>query len=878
MTFNKSLAVLGLLASIATPAAANDLSSINTTLDEARARISAWFGIPSTLASPPASSAPGLAPSVLSGSIRGASLVQAAASKAVVPAQVRANAVRISGTQTVSTIAVLATAPLAKTTQVSTPAAPAVETGSSFVSTAVATASATIDSGFASLASLISPAVQPAVTKTSNTTVASTSGLSKAAATASTPKAQVAAESRTAAAVELATELVSTLVDATKSTATSVATAVQKTATSAATALGSAASGLVASVQEALAGSSEGVSRNQLKTAIAVGMGPAVLSPEPAPAPEPAPQQPTISNPPSDGGDEPAKPDTQLPEEEPDTLNIVTGNGTVYYVDFAAGSDSSSGKSPSQAWKHAPGDSAATGSAATAALKGGDTVRFKAGTPYRGTIALKHSGQPGSPIIYTGTGFGTGQAILDGADNVTSAVPCTSASACGGAANWQSLRLITYKEPTIKNRKLYDATGPLFEAQSPALSDPFWDDDITQFATIPVSQAAAVESGRLENAALAAAASGQTNARVSIWVSGNLMAERAITSVSGNTIYFEPNGLKTYKDRDGKAAIVGSVKSLAKPGLYAVIGAGKAVVYPRSNGGSQYFVGSGRQFVNLNGKSDIMIHGFEFVRGTASLGSIREGVGVANYGKAVSNIRIENNSFSNFSMQNGYGMVMLNTVTNLVLRNNRLINLEGASGFRFGNQVSNLTIAGNVMRKVGRTGIFLGGVKTATVSGNILSQFSGVHGNGMSYYEKNANITVSGNCVFDTIRPLTFNGGGKGGDPNNLRFIGNILVANEAGTSSTHSWGAYTEGLVFDNNVALGRKAGFILNSKDTGVSITRNRMAGMAINGSKTPPSGWTVSGNDSTAKYADKADATLQENRCSARGTQGTISIGVD
>ena len=36
---------------------------------------------------------------------------------------------------------------------------------------------------------------------------------------------------------------------------------------------------------------------------------------------------------------------------------------TTYYVDFASGSDSNDGRSPTSAWKHAPGDPNAGGNA-----------------------------------------------------------------------------------------------------------------------------------------------------------------------------------------------------------------------------------------------------------------------------------------------------------------------------------------------------------------------------------------------------------------------------------------------------------------------------------------------------------------------------------
>ena len=88
---------------------------------------------------------------------------------------------------------------------------------------------------------------------------------------------------------------------------------------------------------------------------------------------------------------------------------------TTFYVDYATGSDTNSGTSPNSPWKHAPGDPNATGNVAKASLIGGDEVLFAGGVVYQGSINLNEfSGTPGNPIVYQGTGWGTGQAIMSG--------------------------------------------------------------------------------------------------------------------------------------------------------------------------------------------------------------------------------------------------------------------------------------------------------------------------------------------------------------------------------------------------------------------------------------------------------------------------------
>lgn len=89
-----------------------------------------------------------------------------------------------------------------------------------------------------------------------------------------------------------------------------------------------------------------------------------------------------------------------------------------YYVDFATGSDGNNGTATGTPFKHCPGHTNATSTAAGTTLSAGDTVKFKGGIYYTGNVALAFSGTAGSPIIYDGnhTGdWGTGRAVMDGA-------------------------------------------------------------------------------------------------------------------------------------------------------------------------------------------------------------------------------------------------------------------------------------------------------------------------------------------------------------------------------------------------------------------------------------------------------------------------------
>jgi hypothetical protein len=88
-----------------------------------------------------------------------------------------------------------------------------------------------------------------------------------------------------------------------------------------------------------------------------------------------------------------------------------------YFVDFDGGDDTSDGRTQATAWKHAPGDSAATGAAAAVGLQPDDVVLFKGGVVYQGSITVPTSGSMRAPITYAGDSagaWGAGLAVVSG--------------------------------------------------------------------------------------------------------------------------------------------------------------------------------------------------------------------------------------------------------------------------------------------------------------------------------------------------------------------------------------------------------------------------------------------------------------------------------
>jgi len=545
----------------------------------------------------------------------------------------------------------------------------------------------------------------------------------------------------------------------------------------------------------------------------------------------------------------------------------------VYYVDFANGNDGNSGTATSSAWRRAPGDPAATGIPANIKLNPGDVVRFRGGVHYRGSISLKHSGVSGKAITWSGTGWGTGRAIIDGADAVTSTVNCPSKGACGNAANWQKLKLVTFKQPVVKEIMFYDQKGQLFPSQYPAIKDPFWNDNLDHMAVTPLSSVAAIESGRLEHRVLAAqAAKAGPHAKLLFWISGNQLASRQIDSVSGANIYFKPNGLKLYKDRPGRVALVGSANAVTAPGSFAVIAPGKAVVYPRSGGGA-FSVGNGRAGIDIRGQSHIVIQGFHFANGTGDTPFSGQGIAINNSrGVWGYNWVIENNKFGPAVLRHGRGTISINYSDGAIVRNNEISSIQVGSGVRVAGKVRNLQVLDNSLQRVSRTGIYFGGVVDGVVRGNNLREMQGVHGNAMSFYLANQNILIENNCVYNSTRPITFHGDNKL-THNNLVFRNNILIGTGDSSSAITSWGSRTQGVTIADNVTLGAKFGVRLVAGDAKVSVRNNLVSG--FNFPKPAPSSWEVTGNVTTP-FSERQNMELTPEYCSAQGTKTLLQTG--
>jgi len=222
-------------------------------------------------------------------------------------------------------------------------------------------------------------------------------------------------------------------------------------------------------------------------------------------------------------------------------------------------------------------------------------------------------------------------------------------------------------------------------------------------------------------------------------------------------------------------------------------------------------------------------------------------------------------------LQTGGGMIHASKAENVVIRNNIFFDLQFGSGIR-GNGNNNV-VERNQLQRIGTTGISFSSGTNNIVRSNILSEFLGNHGNAMAFYGSNINLLVKDNCVFSSIRPLTWHGDRTGSTVNNINIVDNIFMST--GDHASASWGKSTIGVTYRNNLAIGAKYGVLLNASDTNVTVTQNRMRKIVFNGGQ--PAAWTVSDNQEDATYAEVADATLTMNGCRARGHSGDLVVSL-
>ncbi len=524
-----------------------------------------------------------------------------------------------------------------------------------------------------------------------------------------------------------------------------------------------------------------------------------------------------------------------------------------YFVDYAEGNDSKSGTSETEAWKHAPGDSQAGGRAASTALEPGDVVQFRGGVIYRGEIKIPASGNPDERIVYRGTGWGEGRAILDGSEMVTGWKKCESAEQAGGAPNFKDLYFaeVEADSPFLLNLHETNTTTKedefLWISQDPNPADPFFHDRKDSF--YPVTKDNLTTTSITDPAVFTSDDPAHfQGASLLIWVSPNWTKRVEISSYDPSTrsVTFADIGKSAiYPDgRDQNFAIHNSPYVIDKPGEYSVgepdaSGKRRIVMWPLSPTELDTRISRSVRFrgFDLGKESHIHIEGFEIRKfagaednGGCGIATSTRGVG-SKGGYLIKNNRIHHN----MSGGKGHGGIFMDDTVDAIVEDNEILWNKDHRAI-FVTKGENIIIQNNDLEYAGRTALVMYEGKRSQILNNKISNIFGTHANALTLYIASENVLVAGNVITKCSNPITFQDSGP------LYFFNNI-TDGEGKFKNVNEWpntkrGPWATGrIVFANNTFVNADAHSALNlgkDPDKTYVVVNNILDGLGTNLSK--------------------------------------------
>lgn len=530
------------------------------------------------------------------------------------------------------------------------------------------------------------------------------------------------------------------------------------------------------------------------------------------------------------------------PRPTPTPAPVLWANAR--WVDFQNGSDTNDGKSKATAWKHAPGDPAATGAPAAYKPVAGDQIVFAAGTRYFGNIVAPFQGAAGSPVKLVGEST-ENPAVIDGSSASAQAQACASQSACYGVAAWQSVSIVKFADALPEGVQLYSNGEILTPAQWPNPQDLFYNEEV---ATLAEDTGANLNAGTANvPAEVSTLMRTIDDGRVAVWVQSNKIVERRITKVARGTIAFDATGVTAYTDRPSKFALRGHAGFIDMAGEYAVLPDRKTVLVKTADRSAMIYASTGRGGIDLAGANHVTVKNLAFEHMSDISGNIRSGLPISAMSKAASNIVIEGNRFNDLVLFQGNGAITMWDVTNLTVTGNTIRRVAYGSGMRLLRN-KNTMVFGNVIERIGRTGIMLMNNSDTQVVRNTIRDVMGVHGNGFSAYLGNQRTKVIANTITEAYQPATYHGNGKttpkGED---ILFANNLFVGTNESLGALISWGKDADKVTMVNNVLLGGNKGALrLAAAETNLTIRRNVIAGIIF--PIAPLASWKVEGNTFT------------------------------
>jgi parallel beta-helix repeat protein len=491
-----------------------------------------------------------------------------------------------------------------------------------------------------------------------------------------------------------------------------------------------------------------------------------------------------------------------------------------FYVDFEGGSDDNGGLSPQAALKHCPGDPAAAAKVNEIPLQPGDTVLFKGGVTYRGSIVVNSSGAEESPITFDGNSgrYGQGRAVIDGSEIVSGWQACKSAEEAGGNPNWKNIYWAWLSAPVAPfSSNMYQGEKMCWLAQDPNPRDPFYQDRSDGHRKIVQATANTITDPQVF-----------TQPEADAWVGAWLI------------VYADPNYAYFVKVTayDPAAHRVTHSGNLTNPTSYAVLnslrclhtageyvlrdeqGRQRVFLWPHAaeellkTGASVSRRGTG--FI-VAGRRHVVIQGFTIQKFCADEQAAM-GVQVSK-GEFIT-VRDNDVRFGNHGRTGGVAHgagIGVYDGRDVLVENNRVCENRRCCGILV-HPAKRCVVRGNLVRKSGYVGIWLMRTAQSQVVGNTVTDNHGVHSNAISIYVDCADILIAGNRVSHADRPLTLQ------DSDNVFVINNSLVSDT--TLAVGLWsGRPHRNLLFLNNLILGpaNQGIYAVNKVVTGCTFENN-------------------------------------------------------